>query len=179
MVSVDKTRLDFDEVLKDWANGLIEKIRHNMENENINASGETSASLEYVLTNNGIMILGAPYFAERTEVGRTPTKNHQSFDFTSVIAKWIKNKNLDVQWGLDKERDVRNIAYVISQNISKLGSSKYRGDRPQTDVYSTAVAEAVDDLSQKLLTGSGEKLLGMMDELIRIDGDKVGTVKIK
>lgn len=179
MVSVDKTRLDFDEVLKDWANGLIEKIRQNMENENINASGETSASLEYVLTDNGIMILGAPYFAERTEVGRTPTKHHQSFDFTSVIAKWIKDKNLDVQWGLEKERDVRNIAYVISQKISKLGSSKYRGDRPQTDVYSTAVVEAVDDLSEKLLTGSGERLLGFMDELIRIDGDKVGNIKIK
>lgn len=179
MVSVDKTRLDFDEVLKDWANGLIEKIRHNMENENINASGETSASLEYVLTDNGIMILGAPYFAERTEVGRTPTKNHQSFDFVSVISKWINDKNLEAQFNIKDERDLRRIAGGIVHNITTLGSSKYRGDRPQTDVYSTAVAEAVDDLSKKLLTGSGERLLGMMDELIRIDGDKIGTVKIK
>lgn len=170
---------NFDDIMREWAEGLIKKIQSNMVDMDINASGETSRSLEYVFTDTGIQILGAEYFAERTEVGRTPTKNKQSFDFQSIIAQWIKDKGLDDEWGLDDERDIRRAAFGIVRNITTLGSSKYRGDRPQTDVYSTAIDDAVDDIEDKLLTGAGERLLGLLDEFMRENGQKVGRTKIK
>ena len=117
MAGID-TRLDFEKVLAEWAEGVIKKIRSNMDTKNINASGETSRSLEYKLTDDGIQILGAPYFAERTEVGRTPTKHHQSFDFTSIIEQWIKDKGLDTEWGLNEDRDLRKVAGAIAHTIS-------------------------------------------------------------
>lgn len=178
MADVD-IRMDFEKVLADWAEGVIRKIRSNMETENINASGETSASLEYELTNTGIQILGAPYFAERTEIGRTPTKNHQSFDFTSIISQWIIDKGLRADFGISDDRDLKKVAGAIAHTISTRGSSKYRGDRPQTDVYSTVILEAVDELGEEILTGSGERLLGIIDRLVREDGDKAGTTRIK
>lgn len=177
MANID-TRMEYEEILAEWAENVIERIQSNMETEGVNASGETSRSLEYELTDTGIQILGAQYFAERTEIGRTPTKNHQSFDFQSIIAQWIKDKGLDSQWGLDEERDIRKAALAIVRNITQFGSSKYRGDRPQTDVYSSVILESVDQLAEKLLTGSGERLLGMLDNLIREDGEKTGTTKI-
>ena len=145
----------------------------------INASGETSRSLEYKLTDDGIQILGAPYFAERTEVGRTPTKHHQSFDFTSIIEQWIKDKGLDTEWGLNEDRDLRKVAGAIAHTISTRGSQKYREPDKQTDVYSSVIIESVDILAEMLLTGSGERLLGAVDTLARADGDKVSTTKIK
>jgi len=178
MADID-TRLDFEKVLSEWANGVIKKIQSNMETENVNASGDTSRSLEYKFTDKGIQILGAPYFAERTEIGRTPTKNHQSFDFQSIIAQWIKDKGLDIKWGLDEERDIRKVAGAIVHTISTRGSRKYREPDKQTDVYSTVVIESVDILTDMLLTGTTERLLGMVDNIAREDGDKVSTTKIK
>lgn len=178
MENID-VRMDFEVILEEWAENIIKDIRSNMVDMDINASGNTSESLEYALTENGIQILGAEYFAERTEVGRTPTKNKQSFDFQSIISKWIKDKGLDDEWGLNEERDIRRAAFGIVRNITTLGSSKYRGERPQTDVYSTVITDGVEDLAEQLLVGSGERLLGMVENLLRENGQKVGTTKIK
>ena len=84
--------IDIDDVLKEWADGVISRIRRNMEEQNINASGQTSASLESVVTDDGVQILGAEFFAERTEIGRTPTVNPQSFDFVSIIKNGLTTR---------------------------------------------------------------------------------------
>ena len=177
--AVDKVKVDFEDTLKEWAEKLILTIQKNMELEGVNASGRTSASLEYVLTDYGIQIVGAPYFAERVEVGRTPTKNPMTFDFAAIIAQWIKDKGIQSKFEISNDRDLQKVAKAIAFKISSEGSLKYREPDKQTDVYSTAVAESVEELAQKLLTSAGERLMGVMDDIIRQDGDKVGTTKIK
>lgn len=177
--AVDRVTVDFETTLRNWAEGLIKTIQGNMEREGVNASGETSASLEYVLTDTGIQILGAEYFAERTEVGRTPTRNPQSFDFAAIIAQWIKDKGVESKFDIGDDRDLQKVSKAIAFKISREGSAKYRGDIPMTDVYSTAIDEAVDELTEQLMTSAGERLMGMMDAIVRQDGDKVTMTKIK
>lgn len=158
--------LDLDDVLLEWAEGVISKIRSNMEAQNINASGETSKSLEAVLTDDGIMILGAPYFAERTEIGRTPTIHKQSFDFVSIIKQWIDDKGLRSKFGIDDERDLASVASGIVHNITTLGSAKYRGDMPMTDVYSSVVEQSVSELGEKVLLNAYQRLEGILEKKI-------------
>lgn len=167
--------LNLDNELSKWADNVIKRIRKSMVDNDINASGETSKSLEYDITDDGVVILGAPYFAERTEVGRTPTKNHYSWDFTSVIAKWIIDKDLETQFNIKNDRELRGMAFVISRNISKLGSSKYRGTRPRTDVYSTIILEEIENVKNIAANITYERLNGMLDEEVREIGDKVGN----
>ena len=178
MSVVDRVTVDFQDTLKEWAEGLIKTIQSNMERLNVNATGETSASLEYVLTDSGIQILGVPFFAERTEVGRTPTARKDPWDWRTKLSEWIKAKGLESQFNIQDERDLQKVVRAIYWKITKKGSSKYRNPEMRTDVYSTAVTEAVDELSEKLLTGAGERLMGVMDELARMNGDKVSTTKI-
>ena len=157
--------LNLDDVLMDWADGVISKIRRNMEEQNINASGETSKSLEAVITDDGLMILGAPYFAERTETGRTPTKNPMTFDFVSIIKQWIDDKGLRTKFGIEDERDLASVASGIVHNITTLGSAKWRGDMPMTDVFSSVVDESVEELEQKVLVKAYERINGVFESL--------------
>ena len=169
---------DFDYVLKDWAENVIRKIRSNMETLHINASGETSESLEYTMEGDRLQILGAPYFAERTEVGRTPTKNPQSFDFTSIIAKWIEDKGLKNEFGIDDDRDLRKVAGAIAHTISTRGSQKYREPDKQTDVYSSVLVEEIENLCGLFMTKSVEIIMGALDNLQRKNGQKITTKKL-
>lgn len=169
---------DFDYVLKDWADKVVERIQANMERLGINASGKTSESLESVLTEKGVQILGAPYFAERTEVGRTPTKNHQKWDFAGAIAKWIDDKGLRSDFQIKDDRDLNKVSKAIAMKISREGSQKYREPDKRTDVYSGIIAESLDDLAKIFLVREGERLLGYFDNITRADGDKVGKTKL-
>lgn len=146
--------LELNDVLKDWAEETILMIKDNMVKYDINASGETSNSLEYVINDDGVTILGADYFSEKTEIGRSPSKNKSNFDFNSIIQKWIKDKNLLNYFGISNDRELKSVSFAIVRNITKLGSSKYRGSRPKTDVFSSVL----DKQSEKLIKDIDAKL---------------------
>lgn len=169
---------DFDYVLQDWGNKVVKKIQDNMERLGINASGKTSESLEAVLTDNGIQILGAPYFAERTEVGRTPTVNPENFDFAAVIAKWITEKGIESRFQIEDDRDLKKVSKAIALKISREGSQKYREPDKQTDVYSSILVESIDDIQRIFMAEAVSRLAGIIDNIERVDGVKVGTKEI-
>ena len=166
--------IELDNALMEWADNVISRIRSNMESENINATGATSASLEAVLTPTGVQILGAPYFAERTEIGRTPTKNRQSWDFSGAIKDWIVAKGIESHFGISDDRDLNKVSKAIAMKISREGSSKYRGDRPQTDVYSTVFEEEIQKLDEIVQVSGGEVLEGVLDDFAREIGQAAG-----
>lgn len=177
--AVDRVKVDFEETLKEWGDKMVSRIRENMETQGINATGETSASLEYALTDYGIQILGAPYFAERTEVGRTETKNASPWDWRTQLSKWIKAKGLESKFDIENDRDLDKVVRSIYWKMTKEGSLKYREPDKHTDVYSTVLSEGVDELSEQLLIRAGERLLGVLDEFAREAGQKVGSTKAK
>ncbi len=179
MSVVDKVAVDFEDILKGWAGKLIQTIQGNMEREGVNATGETSASLEYVLTDSGIQVMGAQYFAERTEVGRTPTSKPAVWDWRGQLTEWIRAKGLESKFQIKDDRDLDKVVRAIYWKMNLEGSRKYREPASRTDVYSTAVDEAVDELTEQLMTSAGERLMGMMDDIIRQDGDEVTMTKIK
>lgn len=176
--AVNRVAVDFETTLKDWAEGLIGTIRGNMARDGVNATGGTSESLEWRLTDGGVQILGAPYFAERTEVGRTPTAKAGQWDWRTSLTEWIRAKGLEGQFNISDDRDLDKVVRAIYWKITREGSLKYREPDRRTDVYSTAVDEAVDSLSERLLTGSGERLMGLMDTIIRADGENAGGTGI-
>lgn len=158
---------DLKLVLAQWAEKVIGEIREQMEVQNINASGETSKSLEYVIDDDGlgVKILGADHFAERTEIGRTPTIHKQDFDFVSIIKKWIQDKGLTASFGIQTDRDLNRIASGIVHNITTFGSAKYRGDMPMTDVYSSVVEKNVEEIGDKVLVAVYRRLSGILDKI--------------
>lgn len=170
--------VELDTALMEWANNVIARVRSNMESENINATGATAASLEAVLTPTGIQILGAPYFAERTEIGRTPTKNHQRWDFAGAIKDWIVAKGIESHFDIGDDRDLNKISKAIAMKISMEGSSKYRGDRPQTDVYSTVFDEEIQKLDEIVQVSGGEVLEGVLDDFAREIGQAAGMKSV-
>jgi hypothetical protein len=74
---------------------------------------------------------------------------------------------------------LEKVVKAIYWKLNLEGSLKYREPDKQTDVYSTAVAEGIDELAEQLLLRAGERLLGMADDMERVPGAKVGTTKAK
>lgn len=171
---------ELDRVLKEWADGLIVTIQTNMESEGVNASGETSRSLESRLTDKGVEILGAPYFAEKTEIGSTPwTKGYPSRWFRNIIEDWIEAKGLKTKMGIETDRDLHRVAFFTARKIAAEGSSKYRGDRPKTDVFGSATEKAVDELAGKIGVLAAERAGAMIDEAIRDAGGTAPRKRIR
>lgn len=171
---------ELDRVLKEWADGLIAEIRSNMQSEGVNATGETSRSLESRLTESGVEILGAPYFAEKTEIGTTPwSKGKPGRWFRDIIAKWIEDKGLKQKMGIQTDRQLQSVAFLTSRKIAREGSSKYRGDRPKTDVFGTAAEKAVGELAEKIGVMAAERAGAMIDEAIRDAGSTAPRKRIR
>ena len=75
-------------------------IQKNMQDENINATGKTSDSLEVVVDGNTVILRNSnsnPF--ETTEEGREP--GNVPRNFTEIIYQWHIDKGLD--WGNEKE----------------------------------------------------------------------------
>ena len=84
-------------------------IQKNMQDENINATGKTSDSLEVVVDGNTVILRNSnsvPF--EITEQGR-PSGNVPK-NFTEIIYQWHTDKGLN--WG--EEKEARKIAGAVA-----------------------------------------------------------------
>lgn len=151
-------------VLSEWCEDVIGKIRQNMSDMNVNASGQTSASLEYEVTDDGLTIYAAPYFRERVNTGRTPTVHPQSFDFVSIIKKWVQDKGLTSSFGITDDRDLNKVASAIVYRITHDGSYKYRNPSARTDVYGKVLEDMVPQLYPKVLVIYEKRLSAVLDD---------------
>lgn len=122
----------------------LEKLRYtiqtSMANNNINASGRTSASLEVVQYDGGVrLVSGAGNHAPMptTEIGRPGGRVPKGF--YHIIRDWSVDKGLT--FSTESERGT--FAYFTARKIADKGT--VRNLNP-VDVYSTLVREAVDDI---------------------------------
>lgn len=129
----------------DWADELIDRIRVEMHNKNVDASGNLSSSLEYVIENEGddthIKVLAANYFIY-AEGGRTAGKT--PYNFVEILKEWISNKGLSV----NQKEDAR-FAFLIARKIRQYGSKRYRENK-QADVLSKPMSEMKPKLNEIL-----------------------------
>lgn len=133
------------ETLSDWADGLVKRIRHNLQATGTNASGKTSESLEYEVDSDGVTIYGRPYF-QGVEIGRPGGKVPRNF--SGIILQWMQDKGIDGKFG-DTDSQKRSAAYLIARKIANDGTRLWNSGG-RTDIYSEAVDEALDDLGNKL-----------------------------
>lgn len=129
--------IDFGRV-GEAANLLIEDIRSEMENQNINAGGNLSASLGWQITANdkglSLSIMADSYW-DYAMGGRGPGKIPGNF--VEILQDWIMAKNIPF------DGSIRNFAGAIAYNIKNYGSRRYRENDP-ADVLSGPVEKFLE-----------------------------------
>lgn len=146
-----------DDIIKEWGENVIEKIRHNLDATGTTASGKTKESLELVLTDYGFQIVGRQYF-QGVEEGRGPGGIPRNM--TSIIRQWMTDKGIEDQFG-KTESEKRSAAYLIGQYIANNGTQLYRkGGRD--DIYTTVITEELPDLFEQI---EGRVLETIIEEL--------------
>jgi hypothetical protein len=136
------------EILENFAKSAIETIRKNMKEKDIDASGKSSKSLRYEVTNDAAKVYGA-LSLEAVEFGRKPTREqgYVSGDMSLVdaIKQWIANKGLDLN------------PYAVANKIHKEGTKQYRkgGRRGLLDgiIQENSINNLLIDISRVSLSG--------------------------
>lgn len=137
--------INLDNVLAAWAENVISKIQENLESTGTNASGRTSDSLEYELTDTGLRILGRQYF-QSVEQGRPGGK--VPYRFQDIIRQWMSDKGISEQFG-EKEWQRRSAAYMIANFIKENGTSLYRSGG-RDDIYTSVIDEELKKLEEQI-----------------------------
>ncbi|GAB6395581.1 MAG: hypothetical protein MdMp024_1893 [Bacteroidales bacterium] len=144
-------------VIADALRSAVEQIKSNLAEQNINASGRTSAGIVYEKKDKIHEILstdGAP--VQSLERGQPPAEPPRNI--VDILAQWSDDKGLN--WGDEKQK--RRIAGTVAY-----GKHKPRGwGRPapsdygnQSDtVYTPVLEQLIADLKEKLTVGIREEL---------------------
>lgn len=127
--------------LGEWAERLVQRIRVEMHNQGLDASGNLSDSLEWEIDGDHVRLLADDYFLY-AEGGRPAGRVPMNFSY--IIERWIANKGVIRP---AKFRTDRQFAWAIVHNIRTFGSSKHRGDRPKDDVLSAPMSEMLPELN--------------------------------
>lgn len=125
-----------------WAEQLVQRIRVEMHNQGLDASGNLSSSLEWEIEGDEVKILADDYFLY-AEGGRTPGRI--PYNFTTILEVWLRNKGIVRPATFKTDRA---FASAIAYKIKNYGSSKYRGDRPKDDVLSAPMDEMLPKLNE-------------------------------
>lgn len=135
--------VDLIQILNPIGNSVVAQIQQNLAASGENATGETSRSLRFTVTQEQtktiFQITGRPYFMT-VETGRRPTPTYKpSKAFVDRIQAWMKAKGLPGK------------AYAIAQSIHKKGTELYRvGGRK--DIVSNVINQSLyDQISQEVL----------------------------
>lgn len=131
-------------ILNSYGTSTVQQIKDNLSSTGTNATGKTSQSLRYTVTQQGtkatLQVTGKPFFAV-VETGRKPTPAYDkpSKDFVASIKQWMDAKGKT------------GSAYGIAKSIHKKGSKLYR-DGGRNDIYSNVInQDLVDKISLDLL----------------------------
>lgn len=122
-----------------------DEIRANMQTQNINASGRTSAALQ--VRQNGsrlelVKVAGdnAPF--QTLQYGREGGKVPAGFYY--IIKQWTRDKGLQ----FDTESQRGTFAYFTARKIAREGTKRH--ETPNTQVYSEPIKKAVEAVSQEV-----------------------------
>lgn len=116
----------------------VQTIQRYLKEQNVNASGTLSNSVEMVVATNRITVFALEYFAKLKQgVG----SNSTTYD---AIRKWIDNKKLF----LNKPKNIRNsIAFLITKKINTIGTNAFRNQNPY---YNDPIGDAINEILQNL-----------------------------
>ena len=125
-----------------WADRVVGELRVELHNQNIDASGNLSASLEWEIEGDELKILADDYFYY-AEAGRTPGR--VPYNFTDILERWISDKGVTRPATFKTDRA---FASAIAYKIKNYGSSRYRGDRPKADLVGPVLDAELPKLNE-------------------------------
>lgn len=110
--------VDLIQILNPIGNSVVTRIQQNLASTGSNASGKTSQSLRFTVTQEGevvtLQVTGRPFFMT-VETGRKATPTYKpSKAFVDRIQEWMKARGLPGK------------AYAIAQAIHKKGTKLHR-----------------------------------------------------
>lgn len=118
----------------------VDEIRQQMAAENINATGETSASLQ-VLNDTPqrltIAAVGEHAPIASLEKGRPPFAEQITEDLIQHLERWVQ-----VKPGFVLRSTPRQAAEAVARKIAAFGTERYIN--PRADIYTPAVVKAVE-----------------------------------
>lgn len=136
---------DLNEILLKWGEQVADKIKRNLDDTGTTASGKTKNSIEVVVVDGDLTILGRQYFRS-VEEGRPAGKI--PYKFNEIIRKWMDDKGLAERFGT-KEYQKRNAAWIIAQKIKDSGTKLYR-DGGREDIYTDVINEELPKLFNEI-----------------------------
>lgn len=122
-----------------------DEIRANMQTQNINASGRTSAALQVRQNGSRIELVkvsgdNAPF--QTLQYGRSGGKVPAGF--YHIIKQWTRDKGLS----FSTETERGTFAYFVARKIAREGTRRH--ETPNTQVYSEPVRKAVEAVGQEV-----------------------------
>lgn len=136
---------DLNEILLKWGEQVADKIKRNLDDTGTTASGKTKNSIEVVVVDGDLQIIGRQYFRS-VEEGRPAGKI--PYKFNEIIRKWMDDKNIADNFGT-KEYQKRNAAWIIAQKIKDSGTKLYR-DGGREDIYTDVINEELPKLFNEI-----------------------------
>jgi hypothetical protein len=118
-----------------------DEIRANMQTQNINASGRTSAALQVRQNGSRIELVkvageNAPF--QTLQYGRAGGKVPAGFYY--IIKQWTRDKGLS----FNNETERGTFSYFVARKIAREGTNRHK--TPNTQVYSEPIKKAVESL---------------------------------
>lgn len=124
--------VDLIPILTQTGQSTVQRIQNNLAATGTNASGRTSRSVRFEVTNDGtiarLRVLGRPYFlAVETGIKPYPQYIKPSRDFVSEIREWLRSKGGN-----------QGAAYAIARSIHQKGTKLWKSGG-RKDIVSNVV----------------------------------------
>ncbi len=164
MVSTTVMNVDLVQILNPIGTSVVSQIQQNLAAIGQNASGKTSQSLRYVISEEGTVttfqVLGREYFMT-VETGRRATPSYKpSKAFVNIIQKWMQAKGLPGK------------AYGIALTIHQKGTKLFQAGG-RKDVVSNVINEGLYNQIQ------GAVLKKFVNQyLVTIDNSNLTTKRV-
>lgn len=134
------------EILEKQLGKVVKDLQTELANQNVNASGSLSRSLEVQIIENDTTIQGivlANRYIGAVDKGRGPTKNFTG-GLLQAIKQWVKLG----KYGIDPNN--KGIAYAITKNITKQGSYLFRNNINKNIVGNVVNQNKIDSIAKAL-----------------------------
>jgi hypothetical protein len=141
------------DILSQHGRSVVQDIRTNLDSTRTNATGKTSNSIQYAVTEDGtktiLWVYGRP-FVFTVETGRGPRRESKDHKTVDRIREWMDARGIGT--GLNeaqKEQKAKSITFLINKYGSKLHRKGGRKDIISNVVNQSLYDEITDDVMNK------------------------------
>lgn len=141
------------DILSQHGRSVVQDIRTNLDSTGTNATGKTSNSIQYAVTEDGtktiLWVYGRP-FVFTVETGRGPRRESKDHKTVDRIREWMDARGIGT--GLNeaqKEQKAKSITFLINKYGSKLHRKGGRKDIISNVVNQSLYDEITDDVMNK------------------------------